>query len=524
MKKIFISALAVAMCSLSAVAQNGLLFNNTSSDIMQATDMLDASRENSGYMTARAAAMGGAFSSLGADLSSMALNPAGLGMYRSSEVGFTMSVSDNRTSSMMNLAETGKTRFAFNNFGVAMKLFEDDDSSVVIGIAYNRQDDYNYKSRYSLGSLSSSIADVFAYQMTGVNAADLDTSADPYNNTAIGLDQWGGIMAYNTYLINNESYTDFYYSALETDAVADSYMDIIHKGSKGEYDFSLGVNLEDFIYFGATLGIQDIYHKRDYFYTEDFSGQSSEPYVQYMGYNPYSIESGLGVNLKVGAVVRPAGGLRIGVALHTPTYYSMDKSYVASMWSKYTHEINEYYATSLVYDYMYEYNTPAKMLLGISYTFDQYAILSLDYDRVWYQGIRTSDSSREYRNYIKATAKDNFYGANNVRVGLELKPAPYFSLRGGYSYYGSPYKKELQDAGYYFNSPIATETNSYSAGFGFRFGGASLDFAAVFSTTNYTDYDVYYYKVSDTEEIASPIVRDNKLKRGIYSMSLSIPF
>ncbi len=39
--------------------------------------------------SARATAMGGAFGSLGADVSSMSLNPAGMGMYRTSEMIFT---------------------------------------------------------------------------------------------------------------------------------------------------------------------------------------------------------------------------------------------------------------------------------------------------------------------------------------------------------------------------------------------------------------------------------------------------
>lgn len=61
-------------------------------DMLWASDFAELSRTHL-FGTARAMGMGGAFTSLGADLTSMALNPAGLGMYRSSEFSFTPLVS-----------------------------------------------------------------------------------------------------------------------------------------------------------------------------------------------------------------------------------------------------------------------------------------------------------------------------------------------------------------------------------------------------------------------------------------------
>ena len=43
--------------------------------------------------TARFISMGGAFTSLGGDISSMTQNPAGLGIYRKSDIGLTFDVS-----------------------------------------------------------------------------------------------------------------------------------------------------------------------------------------------------------------------------------------------------------------------------------------------------------------------------------------------------------------------------------------------------------------------------------------------
>ncbi|MDA3853446.1 MAG: hypothetical protein PF444_04305, partial [Bacteroidales bacterium] len=53
-----------------------------------AFDALSFSREVSGG-TARYMSMGGAFSALGGDFSTLSVNPAGIGIYRSNEFTFT---------------------------------------------------------------------------------------------------------------------------------------------------------------------------------------------------------------------------------------------------------------------------------------------------------------------------------------------------------------------------------------------------------------------------------------------------
>ena len=58
-------------------------------DIVMPTDLLELSQTQFNFGTARSMAMAGAFTSLGADLSSMSINPAGLGMYRHSDLSIT---------------------------------------------------------------------------------------------------------------------------------------------------------------------------------------------------------------------------------------------------------------------------------------------------------------------------------------------------------------------------------------------------------------------------------------------------
>ena len=88
MKRV-ISLLAAIAATAAASAQNpdrgwgGLLMDK---DVMMPGDMAELSQTQFNFGTARAMAMAGALTSLGADLSSMSFNPAGLGMYRHSDI------------------------------------------------------------------------------------------------------------------------------------------------------------------------------------------------------------------------------------------------------------------------------------------------------------------------------------------------------------------------------------------------------------------------------------------------------
>ena len=67
-------------------------------DGMMSNDMYTLSQVGFGFGTARSMAMAGAFTSLGGDLASMGINPAGLGMYRSNDVSFSPMMGFNNAS------------------------------------------------------------------------------------------------------------------------------------------------------------------------------------------------------------------------------------------------------------------------------------------------------------------------------------------------------------------------------------------------------------------------------------------
>ena len=80
----------------------GLLFGLVAG--LYAQDEFDALKASQTQLkgTARYMSMGGAFTALGGDASAISLNPAGLGVYRSSEITATLNLLNSSTNSTWN--------------------------------------------------------------------------------------------------------------------------------------------------------------------------------------------------------------------------------------------------------------------------------------------------------------------------------------------------------------------------------------------------------------------------------------
>ena len=127
--------------------------------------------------TARYLGMSGAFGALGGDISSMSTNPAGLGVYRSSEVVTTISLSSIKTNTNWNgsVADVSKTRFNFDNIAYVGYFPTGNDEGLVgwnIGLSYNRVKNYNRSYRMR-GKQQSSLSDYVADMTAGYKESAL---------------------------------------------------------------------------------------------------------------------------------------------------------------------------------------------------------------------------------------------------------------------------------------------------------------------------------------------------------------
>ena len=121
----------------------------TLSSAMIAQNAMDAYTVSSSQIrgTARYVSMGGAFTSLGGDPSSIVQNPAGIGVYRSSEVSASLGGQWIANSSPN--AETAKKgAFTFDNLSLVTTFFTGKSSGLMnfnLGVTYNRNQSYNRK-------------------------------------------------------------------------------------------------------------------------------------------------------------------------------------------------------------------------------------------------------------------------------------------------------------------------------------------------------------------------------------------
>ena len=542
-----ISLLGVMLFSIaSASAQyyrfGGLMMDH---DGMMSNDMYALSQVNFGFGTARSMAMAGAFTSLGGDLSSMGINPAGLAMFRHNEISISpMMGFQNSTNSAQDWGDNQQSRFAISNFSTTFKLYEGSSSNLVslnVGLGYNRVADFNY--RYGYSSLSApsdspyrSINDAFVRQL-GQGGVFPDN--DGALNYAFGdAYYWGGILAYNNWLIDAErdEFGDYWTSAntLGVNASVGHTVGVESKGSIGEYQVALAANFNNTLYVGGTIGIQYVHWDRQFYYGEDYIYNGQQPVyadgtpiaepAEWLDYNQAVEMSGAGVNFKLGAIYRPFPALRLGAAIHTPTYYALDRTYQAYMGSNYNPNGDTTLPLEDMGEQTWDFVSPTRLMFGASYTFGRMAVVSVDYERTWYNGMRVKNipdgfdlSEEDYRAEFKA----NYKGANTLRIGAEIKPLSVVSLRAGYGISDAMLRNDKE---LYYNTPTTYKTTCISAGLGFQLGAVSLDLAYQYIKNEQTQY-MLFYALDDTGyfDTASPTYKTD-FERNYVTLTMGYKF
>lgn len=573
MKRIAIILSAALLAALPAGAQvnpyadmrfGGLALNH---DAMLAWDFSELARPQN-FGTARATGMGGAFVSLGADMASLSLNPAGLGMYRRSEFSITplISLARAETPGTGAWAENSKNRFALANIGAALNVYQSATgslTSVTLGIGMNRVADFN--TRYSFSSETRfdpasgrtvpSIADVYTGIFErGENGAPIfpDRRDDGDPNGALAFRDpyyWPAVLGYKAAMVHVADGPDgliWERDAIGRNASVLRSVDVVNSGSINEFDLSFGANINNIVYVGASLGIQSVHRRSDFVYGEDYGyfdnpdgiaygpdGSVRPAQLEYSDLWQRVVVDGSGVNFKLGVIVRPVEGLRLGMAFHTPTFYSLDRSYRAGtdyllLSNQGEKPIEDRIESPTQYDEGsdgWEFVSPSRLMFGASYTFGSFAIVSLDYERDWYNGIRVKNTPAGLdltKADYKADFKQNFCGTNSVRAGVEVKPLPILALRLGGGYTSSM----LRDESLAYEFPQTTTSYYITAGAGVSLSRTvSLDVAYQYLKENRSAYRLFYsYDYASESFAASSDLYETSLKRNFITLTLGFHF
>lgn len=490
--KIILSTILTALCTAGASAQSAIDAYNLTPTEMRGT--------------ARFVSMGGAFTSLGGDISCMAQNPAGLGLYRSSDLGFTLDISMRQYKSATNnrLDKNSETKVYFDNFGyVGVVNLQGAISSFQWGISATRTATIDRLSSGYVIPTKSSLTNYIASYTNGVDSYDL-LHDDSYNPFYDSTEDWLSILAYNSYLINNNS-SDTQYAGLHTNGTyGDAMYKVRERGSSYEYNIDFAGNVSDIFFWGAGLGITDLQYSRENDYSESMENALVYDRLRdnlttgNAGFNLYNYQriSGTGANLKLGIIVRPIEMLRIGAAIHTPTwlhlvhtgYADVDYNFITNNGGE---RNSGSYGTPDYNEYTSKLNSPWRFMLGASAVLGTKAIVSADYEHVAYNNMTLKQANYDRfggyvdNTYANADVKEYFKGANIFRAGIEYRVLPTLSVRAGYNWQGSAVKESAKSNTTIYTSgtdpsyTLYNDTHNISAGVGYRYRSWYIDAAYV---------------------------------------------
>jgi hypothetical protein len=251
---------------------------------------------------------------------------------------------------------------------------------------------------------------------------------------------------------------------------------LVTKGGIGEFDFSFGANFGHMLYIGATVGVQRLEYEelKDHSEVDD---NNVSAYLRSFSFNEHFNAYGTGVNIKIGAILKPVDYLRFGLAVHTPTFYSMTSEFYTTMNTSFDQgdpaQMND---RSKLITSDYNFNSPLRAIGSVAVVFDKFGLLSVDYEMVDYRKSRFRSDLDDFGD-INAGMGDVYKRASNIKAGLEGRMGP-IAARIGYGFYGSPYVSSSDRLNNNY------KYQSYSAGLGVRGKKAFFDVAYVLNKSN----------------------------------------
>lgn len=523
--------------------------------------------------TARFVGMGGAMGALGGDISTIGTNPAGIGIYRSNDamVSFGLSAYGTESNYMGYKMNSDKTRASFDNVGFVLSSKIGNATAlryVNFGFNYHKAKSF-YKNMSMSGNLGDyTQTDYMAAQAGGIR----DWSGDIYTDPEVG---WLSALGYDSYLITDliahdgqgsvpSGYVPYIVNGTQVKNLdgnlvyrtPEEYGGMFwggngnfrseERGGIDQYDFNISFNINDRVYLGMTIEAYAIDYSKYTFYDEDYgNGQ---------GYNLQSWNKihGSGFDVKFGAIVRPFeySPLRIGLAIHTPTYYNLDYKTNARLESDVLNDLditNESGIGSGVigqynvdtYDIMkgdmvrqFRLQTPWTYNVSLGYTIGTALALGAEYEYQDYSSMKFKDQEGysetfEYENSTTPMMK----GVSTIRLGAEYKVIPQFALRAGYNYTSAIFNNDAyKDLAY---NSIQTDTDfantkalsNYTLGIGYRGSMFYADLAYKFSSYK-EDFHPFINAYMDGDQlvIGSPEATKVKNTRSQVLLTLGLRF
>lgn len=459
--------------------------------------------------TARYVGMGGAMEALGADISTISSNPAGVGLFRKSQLSLSAGVI--AQSGAENYTEYGSTRINFDG-KKSHPTFEQ------VGIVWSPKTKgksyinlaFNYHKSTDFGQILNA-----ANSLDGVSQNKI-TAAKNYK----GYKGWNSVDAnYGGYNDNSGSYASGLLNVTSDGGLAYAEADQFvfgqyQHGYIGDFDFNISGSINNRVWLGLTVGIHDVHYNSNSIYSEDLvDGNFSESYEQLK-------ITGTGFDVKGGIIFRPVedSPFRIGAYFNSPIYYdltmcgdndvTMNGTNSPATYTDGQAEAQPCYTKgdkgqSIQYDFRLD--TPWKVGVSMGHTVGNYLALGATYEYAWFDHMdnRVKDGGyydSYWGDYYETSSSDeamnqdtrlNLKGVSTFKVGAEIKPIDMLSIRLGYNYVSPMFKNDaMRDQTFDSNGVYTASstdytnwkaTNRFTCGLGFNYQNFNIDVAYQYS-------------------------------------------
>ena len=457
--------------------------------------------------TARYVGMGGAMEALGADISTIGTNPAGLGLFRHSNLSVSGGLL--MQSNGKEFANGNKTNASFDQIGGVYSTRTGAKSFLNFGFNYHKGKNFDYilnaanslngssqnKQSFIKGLLGDEgkggfFIDRDPKTKANVGYSDLNKKSNAYTFSQIDY------LYYNTLIPTNNPVKPYNY-----DGGNDYTFNRAHNGYIGNYDFSVSGNLNDRVYLGVTFGIKDVHYHAYSEYSENLVSGARASVA-----DNRSI-TGSGFDVTAGVIVRPieSSPFRIGAYVKTPTWYDLTTSNTTSLidYRNYGAANNSKYVNN---SYDYKIWTPWKFGFSLGHTIGSSLALGATYEYEDYSRINTRINDGGYIDYwtgsyydssIADTQMNNhtrevLKAVSTLKLGVEYKPTTNLALRAGYNYVSPMYVSDGQkDPGLsslgtsYASATDYTNwkaTNRFTLGVGYQIDKFNIDLAYQYSS------------------------------------------
>jgi hypothetical protein len=451
--------------------------------------------------TARMQALGGASSALGADLSALTGNPAGLGFYTRSEVNMSLAYTGIQTkSSYLSTAdEASESQIQLPTLGMVISSnnLGGGEWHGSFGFGYSRQAIFIQPIQISGTNNRSSLLDNFIEKANdkGATGATLDDEYDSYSGTASSAEA----LAYQTYLINPNSVTGGApFERFQPLLPTNQYGTASNSGALTSWDFAYGATYRDQFYLGAALHFSKISSSSSTTWEDEFVGAKNVAGFQYA---ETLLTNGSGIALSVGGIYKVNPSLRLSLAFRSPTYYDqMNETYDARLFPNVIGipaigstgnpititKVNPMRLTTN--EFTYQFLSPMKISGGFAFFFSKKGFLTADLEYVGYGGMKVysaelgGGANQAFQAKYNGQIARNFEGALNIKLGSEIRISPSLSVRGGAALFGGGYAASYDT--------IDRNALQFSGGIGYRKSNFYLDLTAIQRTQKdaYTPY------------------------------------